>query len=191
MGRWIHSCGVAGLLIFAASPRRALAQDPRFSEVINVGLELAQGRGGRYDPTGLQGFRWDVSIRRLEGRWGILGDFSAVSLRGSPDRASTCSIVGGDCQRPFPEMHGWQTIVGPLFRPAQSLEADFGIGIGRYFANDTVLLRPLEHVGVIDVAFFPFAHAGLAASLEAVSLERYSGSNLSLQSLSFAIRLRN
>jgi hypothetical protein len=123
-------------------------------------------------------------------RVGVFGDFTTKSLGSSAGRSVTCSFTVAQCGATFPDLHGWNYTVGLFVHPGRSVEARLGIGLANYVTRDEEALAPLSTAYLADVAAYPVSHMGVAIALEKVTFNRYVGNQLSLESLSFAIRVR-
>jgi hypothetical protein len=157
----------------------------------DFGVTVATGHGSSFDRRTMRGPSFGVSADLvLPGRFGLFGEFSSTSLGPRTGQSTTCLIASNPCRLAFPEMHGWNYDLGLTFHPARSAEARLGLGIGRFFANDDVSLRPLAFDRLVEVAAFPISHFGVVAAFEEVALPRYFRGSLSLRMLRFAVRAR-
>lgn len=176
-----------GLVLFAGC---ALFDPNRTSVAGHAGLTVARVQERAYKSQALEGPSFGLSARLMPYRVSVFADLTTKSLGSRAGRSVTCSFSPAQCGPTFPDVHGWNYTTGLFIHPNRSFEARLGLGLGHYVTRDEEALYPGAIAWLADVTAYPVSHVGLALALEDVKLDRYVGNRLSLQSLSFAIRLR-
>ena len=180
-------------LVAALFGSRSAAAQHRFSVSVDAGSTFAVGAGSTFRQRSLHGPYFAASVdRELTRRVDIFAKFETTSLGPRTGQSTACLISNNPCVLPFPEMHGWNYVIGPGFRPANWVVMRGGIGIAKYYTSDDVWLGTLATTALGDIAVFPVNHLGLAATFGWVDLPRYPsfGASLSLKSLSLSLRIR-